>query len=227
MFEFVRQALERGEPPTVRDVRDALGLKAVESAREHLNRLVAEGRLVQEPGVARGYRLPPGVAPRSRSVPLLGRVAAGGFSEAIEDLEGHVVVEESPFAKPRAFASRASLARVPNARARSALAPNASAPAAGELFALRVRGESMIGLGIFDGDIVIVRRDAAVRNGDVVVARVDGEATVKSFFRSPERIELRPANPEFATLVVTAERELVLLGKVIEVRRYLDGGRRA
>lgn len=229
VFEFVRQALERGEPPTVRDVRDALGLKAVESAREHLNRLVAEGRLVQEPGVARGYRLPPGVAPRARSVPLLGRVAAGGFSEAIEELEGHVVVEEAPLAETRARAARASFARIPSTHAQPALAPHALSRSAldGELFALRVRGESMIGLGIFDGDVVIVRRDAAVRDGDVVVARVEGEATVKSFFRSSKHIELRPANPAFAPLFVTEESELVLLGKVIEVRRYLDGGRRA
>ncbi|MCC6407064.1 MAG: repressor LexA, partial [Planctomycetes bacterium] len=205
VLEFVRAALERGEPPTVRDVQVALGFRAVESAREHLTRLVAEGRLVQAPGVARGYRLPPSESPRSRFVPVLGRVAAGAFSEAIEHPEGHVAVEISPSGAPS----------------------RAHGPALGDgaLFALRVRGESMVGLGILDGDLVIVRRDAQVHDGDVVVAQVDGEATVKSFFRVRAGIELRPANPAFATLVVASDRELVLLGKVVEVRRYLAGGR--
>lgn len=213
VLEFVRRALERGEPPTVRDVQAALGLRAVESAREHLTRLVAEGRLVRAPGVARGYRLPPGEAPRSRFVPLLGQVAAGTFSEAIEHPEGHVAVEASPHAVS-ARGARESRGSHEYRDGRD-----------GELFALRVRGESMSGLGILDGDLVIVRRDAPVRDGDVVVAQVDGEATVKSFFRTRGKVELRPANPAFATLVIGPERELALLGKVIEVRRYLDGGR--
>ncbi|MBI5432095.1 MAG: repressor LexA [Planctomycetes bacterium] len=227
VLEFVRQALERGEPPTVRDVQTALGFRAVESAREHLTRLVAEGRLVQAPGVARGYRLPPSEAPRSRFVPLLGRVAAGAFSEAIEAPEGHVVIEVAPHGESeRASSSPTSSAMSTFGRASlGSRSGSRSASRSGELFALRVRGESMVGLGILDGDLVIVRRDAQVHDGDVVVAQVDGEATVKSFFRVRDAIELRPANPAFATLVVASDRELVLLGKVVEVRRYLAGGR--
>jgi repressor LexA len=205
VFAFVRQALERGEPPTVRDVQSAFGFRAVETAREHLMRLVAAGRLVQEPGVARGYRLPPGETPHSRFVPLLGRVAAGALQEAIEQPEGHVAVEVAPHGSPRSTVG---------VRTRD-----------GELFALRVHGESMTGLGILDGDIVIVRRGASVREGDIVVARIDGEATVKSFFRTRGKIELRPANPAFEPILVASDRELEVLGKVIEVRRYIDAAR--
>jgi repressor LexA len=74
----------------------------------------------------------------------------------------------------------------------------------GENFALKVRGDSMIDDGIRDGDVVIVRRQAMAENGDTVVAVVDGEATVKRFYRKGDRVELRPANPALAPLFLDA-----------------------
>jgi repressor LexA len=90
-----------------------------------------------------------------------------------------------------------------------------------ELFGLRVRGESMLGAGILPGDIVIVRRQTHAANGDIVVALVDDEATVKRLRKAADKIELHPENPAFESIVRPAH-EVALLGKVIEVRRYLE-----
>jgi repressor LexA len=213
VLEFVRERLLQGAPPTVREVQRALGFGAVQTAREHLERLVGEGRLAKArghagQGVARGYRLPEheSVLP-PLLVPLVGRVQAGALTAAIEDREGHVAIEVKPH---------------------SALARSR----ASDLFALRVRGDSMNGAAILDGDIVIVRRQAKAENGEIVVAQVDGEATVKRLRIRRGRVELHPENPDFEPIVLDspshgAEAELapnfVLLGKVIEVRRYLEG----
>ncbi len=191
VFAFVRDRLLAGQPPTVREVQEALGFRAVRTAQQHLERLVEDGRLIAGGHRARGYRLP-GSVPGARTVlaPVLGRVPAGALDEAIEDPDGYLPVD-------------------------------ARGATAGELFALRVRGESMTGAGILPGDLVIVRRQPTAANGDVVVARVGDEATVKTFRARGRRVELRPENPAFEPIVRDAG-EVVVLGKVIEVRRILD-----
>ncbi len=189
ILAFVRARLFVGAPPTVREVQEAFGFRAVESARAQLEALVAEGRLVKEPGgIARGYRLP-GLRPSvALLVPILGRVQAGDLATALEDPDGHLAVQ-------------------------SHFAPS-------ELFALRVRGESMTGAGIFPGDFVVVRRQAGAESGEIVVALVEDEATVKRLRLRRGRVELCPENPAFAPLAL-APGEVRLLGKVIEVRRVL------
>jgi repressor LexA len=191
VFRFVRDRLLKGRPPTVREVQDAFGFRSVQSAREHLETLVAEGKLDKVPGQARGYRLPPGrgAAPTAL-VPLLGRVQAGDLTTAVEEPDGGFLTVQ----------------------ARSS---------GDELFALEVRGESMTGAGILPGDVVIARRQPTATSGEIVVALVGDEATVKTLRRRGRRIELHPQNPRFSP-IVPDPRELVLLGKVIEVRRYLE-----
>ena len=88
---------------------------------------------------------------------------------------------------------------------------------AGELFALRVRGESMIDAGILNGDIIIVHRTPAARNGEIVVALVDDEATVKRFYKEKGTFRLQPENPDFEPII---SDEITILGKVIAVIRY-------
>ena len=96
--------------------------------------------------------------------------------------------------------------------------------AADVLFALRVRGDSMIGAGILDGDIVIVRQQATGDEGDIVVALVDGEeATVKKLRREGDRVRLEPMNPDFDPLVLDGDR-VSIQGKVVGLRRDLSGG---
>ena len=101
--------------------------------------------------------------------------------------------------------------------------PVQSARARDELFALRVRGESMRDAAILPGDVVIVHRQESALSGEIVVALVEDEATVKRLKLSAGRIELHPANPAFDT-IVPDPAQVRILGKVIEVRRYLEGG---
>jgi len=190
IFRFMRQRLRAGLPPTVREVQQAFGFSAVETARSHLDALVEQGLLKKEGGKARGYRLPTGERERPfMLIPLLGRVQAGALTTAVEEIEDFVPVD-----------GRGSK---------------------DDLFALRVRGESMLGAGILPGDIVIVRKQPAAASGDIVVALVGDEATVKTLHLGDDKIELVPANPHFKKIVVEPEA-LVLLGKVIEVRRLLE-----
>jgi repressor LexA len=192
VLEYVQKRLLEGRPPTIREVQRAFRFRAVETARAHLEALVREGRLSKREGESRGFELPlPRGAHLPRLVPVLGRVQAGALSTAIEDFEGYVPVES----------------RGPNEGF--------------EVFALRVRGESMTGAGIFPGDLVLVRRQDTARSGEIVVALVEDEATVKRLRISGRRVELHPENPAFE-VIVPKPGECKILGKVIEVRRTLD-----
>jgi repressor LexA len=215
VYRFMRRRLLAGDPPSVRELQQAMGFSAVQTAQQHLKALVGEGRLLRPEGRARGYRLPETRfqkethAARSaafsgrtsggrvsnhtfatQAVPLLGRVQAGGLTEAVEDPEGWLTL-------PSRFD-------------------------ASQLFALRVQGLSMSGAGILPGDIAIVRQQETAESGDVVVAMVDDEATIKRFYRRGRQLELQPENPDFEVIVPT-EGSLKLLGKVVELRRYMDG----
>ena len=197
VFAFVRDRIAAGAPPTVREVQQAFGFRAVQSARQHLEALVAEGRLSKEAGTARGYRLPAGGDGAShtgpvgavRYIPRLGRVQAGALQEAIEDPDGWLAAEAGEKEE--------------------------------ELFALTVRGESMRDAGILPGDTVIVRRQDTARDGEIVVASVEGEATVKRLKLRAGRIELQPENADFAPIVIAPDTEIRILGRVVEIRRKL------
>lgn len=188
VFRFVRGRLRVGEPPTVREVQEAMGFGAVESARKQLDALVAEGRLTKLPGKARGYRLARARGGAVAQVPILGEIEAGHLEEAIEQPDGWVVCEVR-------------------------FDPD-------ELFALRVRGESMVGAGILPGDVVIVRRQQTVRPGDIVAALIGDEATIKTYRLRRRHPVLEPANPSFEP-IVPHDADFRILGKVIEVRRQI------
>ena len=197
IYEFMRDRLLDGNPPTVREVQARFGFKAVQSAQAHLEQLVAEGRLVkqwsEQKGRARGYALPRSSVDHTPMAyaPLLGHIQAGDLQAAIEDREGMVPVQRS------------------GRRAGSE-----------KLFALRVRGESMTGVGILPGDIVVVRSQPSADAGDIVVALAGDEATVKTLRSRRGKIVLQPENDAFEPIVLDPG-ECQILGKVIEVRRYL------
>ena len=192
VFKFVRARLLSGQPPTVREVQEAFGFRAVRTARQHLERLVEDGRLSTYRKKSRGYRLPRFMRGTSTVLaPLLGHVPAGALEEALEDPDGYVVVDAMGVSEET------------------------------ELFALRVRGESMTGVGIFSNDLLLVRQQPTAKSGDIVVALVDNEATVKTFKSRGRCVELRPENPAFTTVVLDADA-VTILGKVIEVRRTLS-----
>lgn len=191
IYRFVRDRLLAGNPPSIREVQEAFNFKAVESARAHLTNLVKEGLLLKQDGKARGYRLPDSAA-----------------------------FDDPPVQVPL-------LGRVPAGPLSEAIEdiesylPVRSKFRGAELFALRVEGDSMRDAGILDGDVVIVQRQQSADPGDIIVAMIDGEATVKTLFVEGRRVELRPQNPEYAPIVPDPD-ELSVLGKVLEVRRHLD-----
>jgi len=199
IYKFMRDRLLEGKPPTVREVQARFGFKAVQTAQAHLEQLVAEGRLVKEygemKGRARGYGLPESSVDHARPTvfaPVLGHIQAGNLQAAIEDREGLVPVQRG---RRRAGSE--------------------------QLFALRVRGESMLEAGILPDDIVIVRAQQTADVGDIVVAMVGDEATVKTFRTRRGKVVLQPENAAFEPIVLDPH-EVKILGKVIEVRRYLD-----
>lgn len=195
VFEFMRERLLAGSPPTLREVQYAFGFRSVESARAQLDTLTREGYLIKLQGRSRGYRLAEeyGGGRPTVLVPLVGQVQAGDLTTAVEEPAGYLPI----------------VSRVP----------------AKELFALRVRGKSMTGAGIFPDDVVIVRRQRTATPGDVVVALVEDEATVKTLRKrkGPKgpRWVLQPENPDFKP-ITPKPGELRILGKVIEVHRYLE-----
>ena len=193
VLRYVQQRLRAGDPPTVREIRDHVGLRAAQSVQRHLDALVASGQLERdESGRSRALRLPRGAGGAARQVPfmvpLLGQVQAGALTTAVEEAEGVIPVM-----------------------------------GAGEgVFALRVAGLSMMQAGILPGDVVIVRQQTDALDGDIVVALVDDEATVKRLRRVAGQVRLYPENPDFEVIIPDPER-VRLLGKVVEVRRYLEG----
>lgn len=190
VFAFVRDRLLAGQPPTVREVQEAFGFRSVRTAQQHLERLVEDGRLVAGRHKARGYRLP-GASRWARTV--------------LVPLLGRVPAGalDEAIEDPDGY-----------------LPVTARGAESGDLFALRVHGESMTGVGIMPGDLVIVRRQPTAASGDIVVARVGDEATVKTFRPRGRLTELRPENPAFEPIVLDAAA-VVVLGKVIEVQRVL------
>ena len=193
IYEFVRERILNGTPPSTREVQKAFGFRAVQSARQHLEALVLEGRLVKESGKARSHRLPKlGSARSSHLIPVLGRVQAGGLTAAIQNPEDYLPVQQTRYDRA-------------------------------ELFALTVQGDSMLRAGILHGDTVIVRRQNAARTGDIVVAMVGEEATVKRYRENGGRIELHPENEAFESIIPREDGDpFSILGKVIEVRRYIE-----
>jgi repressor LexA len=188
VFRYVRRRLLEGSPPTVREVQRDLGFRAVESARKQLEALVAEGRLEKDPGRSRGYRL---AGSRARSRPAAAVPLLGTVQAG--NLQEAIQNPDGYLMVESRFA-------------------------ADELLALTVRGDSMVDAGILDGDTVIVRRQPTASSGDIVVALVGDEATVKTLKVRGRRLELHPANPHFSP-IIPPPGELQLLGIVIELRR--------
>ncbi|HUO48810.1 MAG TPA: transcriptional repressor LexA [Acidimicrobiales bacterium] len=198
ILEFIGQSLrDRGYPPSVREIGEAVGLTSSSTVHAHLAVLQREGDLRRDPTKPRAIEVRFDPSSRSalparptRVVPLVGDVAAGTGVLASENVE-----ELLPL--PEDFTGT------------------------GSLFMLRVRGESMIHAGIFDGDYVVVRQQPDADNGDIVVAGINGdEATVKGFARKRGKIVLTPANPSMSPMELDPE-ETTVYGKVVTVLRRL------
>lgn len=198
VYTFICECIKtNGLPPTVREIGAAIGLKSTSTVHMHLQNLAAKGLIILNPSKQRSITLPQHAKKESvslRSVPLVGNVAAGIPILAEENIEDHIPLPDS-FLRGKGQ---------------------------NEVFALNVRGESMIEVGIFDGDMIIVDKGLDIRQGDVVVARVSGEtATVKRlFFEKGEKIRLQPENHSMEPIIVDA-KDVAVDGKVIGlIRKY-------
>lgn len=198
ILDFIAaQIRERGYPPSVREIGEAVGLTSSSTVHTHLTTLQRQGYLRRDPTKPRAievrYDAMSGAAIErrpARHVPLLGDVAAGTDVLAQENVE-----ELLPL--PEDFTGE------------------------GSLFMLRVRGESMIEAGILDGDFVVVRQQEEAQKGDVVVAGIPGgEATVKTYGRKGSKVVLNPANASMAPMIFEPD-EVHLYGKVVTVMRRL------
>jgi repressor LexA len=204
IYEFVTRYVDRhGYPPTVREIGEAVSLASPSTVHAHLANLERAGYLRRDPTKPRALELlgrerpepaAVGEAGRVRVLPLVGQIAAGGPLLAEENVEDHMAV------------------------------PEPLSSGAGEEFLLRVRGDSMIGAGILEGDFVVVRRQQSAQNGEIVVAlagenEAADEATVKRFFREDGRVRLQPENPALEPLFPEHVR---ILGKVVGVFRRVS-----
>jgi repressor LexA len=198
ILEFIESEMrERGYPPSVREIGEAVGLTSPSTVHSHLARLQKLGYLRRDPSKPRAlevrYDPNSGAAVLRRPVrhvPLVGDVAAGTDVLAQENVE--------------------ELLPLPT-----------DLTGDGELFMLRVRGDSMIEAGIFDGDYVVVRSQPTAERGDIVVAGIPGdEATVKTFRPAGAKVVLEPANPSLEPMEFDAD-EVQVFGKVVTVMRKL------
>lgn len=184
ILNYIRDRIDDGLPPSVREICAALDIKSTSTAHKYLGELQERGLIENSSHLNRAITLPDD---RSIRVPLVGTVTAGQPILAVEEIEGYI-----PF-RSRSLHSK-------------------------DLFALRVRGESMIDAGILDGDIVIIRRTPAAENGDIVVALVEDEATVKRFYKEAGHYRLQPENDTMEPIIVDS---VSILGRVISlVREY-------
>lgn len=180
VLAFLRGELMAGRSPSLAEVAAAFGFASRNAARKHVQALVADGLLEQEPGRMRGLRLPGGAA-GLLPLAVLGRVAAG------PPIGADIGLDRQLWLDPRMFS----------------LHPD---------YLLQVEGDSMIDDGILDGDLVGVHRTSEARDGQTVVARVDGELTIKRLQRGARRIRLLPRNPAHAPIEVRAGQDFAIEG---------------
>lgn len=192
ILNFIRQQIaEKGYPPSVREIGQAVGLYSSSTVHGHLRRLEEKGYIRRDPTKPRAIEVISERQPIRRkemvNIPVVGKVTAGEPILAVENVE-------DSFPLPLDFVREE------------------------DVFMLTVRGDSMVGAGIFDGDYVIVRPQKAAQNGDIVVALLEDEATVKRFYKETDHVRLQPENPALNPILTT---QVEILGKVIGlVRRF-------
>jgi repressor LexA len=194
ILDFIKnEILNKGYPPSVRDICEAVRLKSTSSVHAHLETLEKNGYIRRDPTKPRAIEIIDDNFNLTRrevvNVPLVGTVAAGQPLLAVENVDSY-------FPIPAEY--------LPNK----------------QTFMLKVKGDSMIKAGILNGDDVIVVEQNTARDGDIVVALIEDSATVKTFYREDGYIRLQPENDTMDPIIV--EDNLTILGKVIGVMRFLS-----
>jgi len=182
---------EKGYPPTVREIGNAVKLSSTSTVHGHLSRLEKNGFIQRDPTKPRAIEFTPAGLDKlgimADKMPLLGTVTAGAPILAVEEATDYFPVP-------------------PDLKSGS-----------GSLFMLKIRGDSMIDAGIFDGDSVIVRKQSTAENGDIVIAMTDDdEATCKRFYKEDNFYRLQPENPTMDPIILDS---VLILGKVVGLYR--------
>ena len=195
VFDFIRASInERGYPPTLREIGEHFRIRSTNGVNDHLKALERKGYLQREELKSRALR-PVGSSGEAIEVPIVGRVAAGRPILAVENVEDTVKVDK--------FFLGSTSGR--------------------EVFALRVKGDSMIEDGIYDGDFIFVKKQLQANKGDIVVALIEEEATVKRYYPEGEVIRFQPANARMQPILVRKRdfKNVNLIGVVVGVYRKL------
>lgn len=190
VLEYIKQEiLQRGYPPAVREICEAVNLKSTSSVHAHLESLEKNGYIRRDPTKPRAIEIVDDTFNLQRremvNVPIVGHVAAGQPILATENIDNYFPIPVE-------------------------MMPNC------QTFMLRVKGDSMINVGIFDGDLILVQQQNTARDGDIVVALVDDSATVKTFYKKNGYIRLQPENDHMDPILVP---DCTILGKVFGVFR--------
>ena len=192
ILEFIKlQILNKGYPPAVREICEAVQLKSTSSVHSHLETLEKNGYIRRDPTKPRAIEIVDDNFNLSRreiiNVPILGTVTAGQPILAVENIDGYfpLLSEDTP---------------------------------SGESFMLKVKGDSMINAGIFDGDKILVQKQPIAENGDIVVALIDDSVTVKTYYKEADHFRLQPENDTMEPIILY---DLSILGKVVGLfRKY-------
>lgn len=195
ILEYMKnEILNRGFPPSVREIGEAVHLKSTSSVHSHLETLEKNGYIRRDPTKPRAIEIVDDnfnlVRRETVNVPIIGKVSAGQPLLAMENIDGYFPIP-------------------------SEYMPN------NKTFMLVVQGDSMINAGIFNGDYVIVEQQQTAENGQKVVALVEDSATVKTFYKEDGHIRLQPENDTMEPIIVEQDQFFQILGKVIGVFRFM------
>ncbi len=193
IYDYLLERTQDGVPPSVREICSAVNLSSTSSVQANLASLETAGLISRDPMHKRSIRIkvkPENPFEKIGQVPLVGTVAAGIPILAEENIESYLPY---PYLNP-GYISRDK-----------------------PLFALHVKGDSMLDAGILDGDIVYVEKTPVASNGEIVVALLENEATVKRFYKEKGHIRLQPENDDFEPIICN---EVIIMGKVVAVLRY-------
>lgn len=201
ILNFIQDYLrENGYPPTMREIGSNFGISSTFGVKGHLDALERKGYLNKESNASRGISILKSNEDENviynndeaPRIPIVGRVAAGSPILAVENIEGSILLDPSFFNKSK------------------------------ECFALKVKGDSMMNAGIFEGDLVVVSPAKTALNGEIIVAMLHDEVTVKTFENKYNRVKLIPENERYQSIDVTGRKDFSIVGKVIGVLRWFN-----
>lgn len=189
VYEFLKKFTEnKGYPPSVREICEAVALKSTSTVHGHLKRLEKKGLIKRDPTKPRALEITELALHRKEmiDIPIVGKVTAGLPILATENIE-------DTFSMPIHFVKSNN-----------------------ELFILNVSGESMIDAGIRNGDLAIIEKSESASNGDIVVALIENEATIKRFYKEEDHVRLQPENKTMSPIIV---KDCAILGRLVGLYR--------